>query len=71
MSKITPGAKTRCAAHTLAEQLEQLRAVHAVELAALRMRQKHDLLDIEKILEANTAWSAQHARLAMPIGGAD
>jgi hypothetical protein len=68
MSKTASGAKVRCVAHTLAEQL---RAIHTVELAALRVRQKHDLQDVEKMLEADMAWSAQYARLAMPIGGAD
>jgi hypothetical protein len=70
-SKITPEAKARCAARTLAGQLEQMRAVHAVELSKLCVHQKHDLQDVEKMLEADMAWSAQHARLAMPIGGAD
>lgn len=69
MSKITPEAKARCAAHSLKEQLEQLRAIHAVELARLAVRQKHDMREVEQMLEADdTAWSGQHARLAKCSG---
>jgi hypothetical protein len=70
-SKITPEAKSRCAAHSMQEQLEQLRAIHAVEVSALAVRQKHDMRDVEQALDADMAWSGQHARLVMPIGGAD
>jgi hypothetical protein len=71
-SKITQEAKARCAAHTMSEQIEQLRAIHAVEVAALAVRQKHDMRDVEQMLEGDdTSWSGQHARLVMPIGGAD
>jgi hypothetical protein len=68
MSKTASGAKVRCVAHTLAEQL---RAIHTVELAALRVKQEHDLRDVEKMLGADMAWSAQHTRSAMPTGEAD
>ncbi len=74
MSKITPEARERCAAHTLKEQLEQLRAIHVVELAKLRVHQKHDLDDVEKMLDADMAWSGQHLRLnrmVMDLDGAD
>jgi hypothetical protein len=70
-SKITPEAAKRCAAHTMAEQLEQMRAIHAVELAKLRVHQKHDMREIDQALEADMAWSSQHARLTMKIEGAD
>lgn len=63
MSKITPEAKDRCASHTLAEQLEQLRTIHAVELALLQKRQSQDQDDIETAFEADKSWSGQHARL--------
>lgn len=52
-SKITPEARQRCAAHTLVEQLEQLRAIHRAEVAALAVRQKHDMREIDKLLEAD------------------
>jgi len=71
MSKITPEAKARCAAHTMSEQLEQMRAIHAVELAKLRVHQKHDMRDLEQQLEADMSWSGNHARLTMKIDGAD
>jgi hypothetical protein len=58
-SKITPQARERCAAHTLAEQLAQLRAALA------------DQDDIVTALDADKSWSAQHARLTMPLDGAD
>jgi hypothetical protein len=69
MSKITPEAKNRCAAHSLQEQLEQLRAIHAFELAKLKVVQKHDMREMEQALDADMAWSGQHARL-MRIPGA-
>ena len=45
---ITPAAQQRCIAHTLADQLAQLRSIHAVELALARKRwdQSHDQDDI-------------------------
>ena len=67
-SKITPEATARCAAHTLAEQLAQLRAIHAVEIAALRVHQKHDMREAEQMLDADMAWSGQHARLKIEGG---
>ncbi len=68
-SKITPEARDRCAAHTLQEQLEQLRGIHAVERARLAVRQKHDMREIDQALDADMAWSSQHARLVLPISG--
>jgi len=62
-SKITPEAKERCAAHTLAEQLEQLRTIHAVELALMQKRHSQDQDDILTAFEADASWSGQHARL--------
>jgi hypothetical protein len=44
MSKITPEAKARCAAHTLKEQLEQLR----------REQQHHDMGEVEQYLRDDT-----------------
>jgi len=73
-SKLTPEARTRCAAHTLAEQLEQLRQMHAVETLRLKISQAHDMKEIDQMLEADMSWSGNHARLArlvLPIGGAD
>jgi hypothetical protein len=71
-SKITQEAKARCAAHSMQEQLEQLRAIHALETAILNKRQSHDIHDVEQMLEGDdTSWSGQHARLVLPIGGAD
>jgi len=71
-SKITPEAKARCTAHTLAEQLKQLRLIHDVEVAALAVRQQHDMQDVDLALEADMAWSGQHARLAsMRLDGSD
>ncbi len=70
-SKITPEAKARCAAHTLQEQLEQLRAIHAAERAALAVRQRHDMREIDQALDADMAWASQHARLVLPIEGSE
>jgi NADH pyrophosphatase NudC (nudix superfamily) len=55
MSKITQEAKARCAAHSMQEQLEQLRAIHAVEVAILNKRQSHDMHDVEHMLEGDMA----------------
>ena len=70
-SKITPEAAKRCAAHTLQEQLEQVRAVHAVELARLAVHQSHDMAEVELALEADRFWGGHHTRLTLPIEGAD
>ena len=70
-SKITPEARQRCAAHTLAEQLAQLRGIHTVETARLAVRQKHDMQELDQMLEADQFWGGRYARLSMPIGGAD
>ncbi len=55
----------------MSEQLEQMRAIHAVELAKLRVHQKHDMRDLEQQLEADMSWSGNHARLVLPISGCD
>jgi len=52
-SKITPAAAARCAAHTLADQLVQLRTIHAVELALLHKRQDQDQSDIVAAFDAD------------------
>ena len=71
-SKITQAAKDRCAAHTLKDQLEQVKAIHAVETALLKRRQSHDMQEVELALEADRFWGGNHARLtAMKIEGAD
>ncbi len=62
-SKITPEARERCAAHTLADQLAQLRTIHSVELAVLQKRQSQDQSDVETAFMADASWSGQHARL--------
>jgi len=62
-SKITPEAKARCAAHTMQEQLEQMRSTYVVE-------QRHDMREIDQMLSADDmAWSGQHARLVLPVSG--
>ena len=63
MSKITPGATQRCAAHTLADQLATLKAIHALELAIMQKRQDQDQADVVTAFEADKAWDGQHARL--------
>ena len=70
-SKITPEARQRCAAHSLQEQLQQMRSIHAVELARLKINQAHDMGEVEKAIEADQFWGGRYARLSMPIGGAD
>jgi hypothetical protein len=70
MSKIIPESRSRCAAHTLAEQLQQVR--DSEQMAAYRQRNgANDQTDITAMLEADMAWSGQHARLTMPISSAD
>ena len=68
MTKITPQAAQRCAAHTLADQLADLRAIHSVELAIMLKRQDQDQADIVTAFEADASWSGQHARLTNPKG---
>jgi hypothetical protein len=63
--KITTEAKARCMAHTLQEQLEQVREDRR------RVSQRNDMRDIDQMIEADFAWSTQHARLVMPIDGAE
>lgn len=68
MNKITPEAKERIAAHTLQDQL----IAHVEELLRNKRReQEHDQADIVTAFEADTSWSGQHARLMLPIDGAD
>jgi len=64
MSKITQETAQRCTAHTLADQLADLRAIHAVEMAIMLKRQNHDQDDVVTAFEADSAWSGQHARLS-------
>ena len=66
MQKITPQARQRCAAHTLQEQLEQVR-----QAEYRRRNGANDQTDITAMLEADAAWSGHHARLTLPIDGAD
>ena len=67
-NKITHEAKDRIAAHTLQDQL----IAHVEEMLAERRReQAHDQADIVTAFEADTSWSGQHARLMLPIDGAD
>ncbi len=68
MTKITQDAKDRCAAHTLQEQLEQLKAMHDLERLLLQHRQSQDQADIEAAFCADKSWSGQHARLSNTRG---
>jgi len=61
-NKVTPEAKARCAAHTLQEQLEQLRTIHTVELTLLKKRQSQDQSDIEFAFDADKVLSEQYAK---------
>ena len=71
MSKITPEARQRCTDHTLQEQLLKVRAIHAVEVARLRINQAHDMKEVEQALEADQFWGGHHTRLTLPLDGAD
>ena len=71
MSKITPEARKRCDDHTLQEQLMKVRAIHAVEVARLRINQAHDMREVEQALEADRFWGGHHTRLVMPIEGSE
>lgn len=67
-NKITPEAKDRCVAHSLQDQL----IAHVEELLRNKRReQEHDQADIVTAFAADTSWSGQHARLMLPIYGAD
>jgi len=67
-NKITNEAKERIAAHTLQDQLID----HVEEMLSERRREKaHDQSDIVTAFQADTSWSGQHARLMLPIDGAD
>jgi hypothetical protein len=67
-NKITQESRDRIAAHTLQDQL----IAHVEEMLAERRReQEHDQSDITTAFEADTSWSGQHARLMLPIEGAD
>ena len=67
-NKVTPEAKERIAAHTLQDQL-----IARVEemLSERRREREHDQSDINAAFAADTSWSGQHARLMLPIEGAD
>ena len=67
-NKITSEAKDRCAAHSLQDQL----IAHVEELLlAHRQEKEHDQSDIVTAFAADTSWSGQHARLVLPVDGAD
>lgn len=67
-NKITPEAKDRIAAHTLQDQL----IAHVEEMLSERRREKeHDQADIVTAFATDNSWSGQHARLVLPIDGAD
>jgi hypothetical protein len=67
-NKITHEAKERCVAHSLQDQL----IAHVEELLRNKRREKeHDQSDIATAFEADKSWSGQHARLMLPIEGAD
>ena len=67
-NKVTPEAKERCVAHSLQDQL----IAHVEEMLSERRREKeHDQSDIVTAFQADTSWSGQHARLMLPIDGAD
>lgn len=68
MNKVTPEARDRIAAHTMQDKL----IAHVEELLRNKRReQEHDQADIVTAFEADTSWSGQHARLMLPIDGAD
>ena len=70
MSKITQAAKDRCAAHTLQEQLQQLREQE--QKAEYRRRNGgNDQSDIATAFDGDTAWGGHHTRLTLPLDGAD
>ena len=66
---ITQKAKARCAAHSLQEQLEMLRAQMGI-IKEVKTLVRNDQSDIDHMLAAD-AWAGHHTRLVMPIGGAD
>lgn len=67
-NKITPEAKERIASHTLQDQL----MAHVAELLLInRLEKAHDQADIVTAFAADKSWSGQHARLMLPIDGAD
>lgn len=67
-NKVTPEAHERISAHTLQDQL----IAHVEEMLRERHREKeHDQSDIVTAFAADTSWSGQHARLMLPIDGAD
>jgi hypothetical protein len=37
----------------------------------LRVHQKHDMREMEQQLDGDMSWSGNHARLVLPISGAD
>ena len=67
-NKITSEAKERCVAHSLQDQL----IAHVEELLRNKRReQEHDQADIVTAFAADNSWSGQHARLMLPVDGAD
>ena len=68
MNKVTPEARELYVAHTLQDQL----IAHVEEMLSERRREKErDQADIVTAFEADTSWSGQHARLVLPVDGAD
>ena len=67
-NKITQESRDRIAAHTLQDQL----IAHVEEMLSERRREKaHDQSDITTAFAADNSWSGQHARLVLPVEGAD
>lgn len=67
-NKVTPEAKERCVDRSLQDQL----IAHVDGMLAERRREKaHDQSDITTAFAADNSWSGQHARLMLPIDGAD
>lgn len=67
-NKVAPEARERISAHTLQDQL----IAHVEEMLRERRREKeHEQRDITTAFAADTSWSGQHARLVLPIDGAD
>lgn len=59
------------AAHTLADQLGLMQKIHAVELARLKLRQQHDMQDVELAFEADQFCGGHPARPVTQGAGHD
>jgi len=64
MSKITPEARERCSRKSFHDQLEDARKEMQRESGS------KDMADIDQAIAAD-AWGGHHARLVMPVEGAD